>query len=253
MVILDQIRRKDYRLGSVAVFLLFGAGVLLAGLWYVQIISSRQYEESQRNQSIRTVRIPAVRGKIMDRHGSVIAKDRPTYNLVAYLEELRPHFRRAWRENRPKRKLSRDESLNLQITVRYQVVSNFVAQIGLGIPMDITPEDVQQHFNDLRALPLPVLRNLDSASVARFMEKSDQIPGFDIEVWPTRHYSEISVAHLVGHLRKDVLGKEESRAYNYRLPDFRGVIGLEQTYDNKIRGQPGTRTMLVNHLGYRQS
>ena len=45
----------------------------------------------------------------------------------------------------------------------------------------------------------------------------------------------------------------ESVTYNYRLPDFRGVIGLEQTYDEKIRGQPGTRTMLVNHLGYRQS
>ncbi len=253
MIILDQIRRKDYRLGSVAVFLLLGMGVLLAGLWYVQIISSRQYEESQRNQSIRTVRIPAVRGKIMDRHGSVIAEDRPTYNLSAYLEELRPHFRSAWRENRPKRELSRDESLKLQIEVRHQVVSNFVDRIGLDAPMEVTPEDVQRHFSKLRALPLPVMRNLDPVSVARFMEKSDQIPGFDIEVWPTRHYPEISVAHLVGHLRKDVSVKEESTAYNYRLPDFRGVIGLEQTYDDNIRGQPGTRTMLVNHLGYRQS
>ena len=253
MIILDQIRRKDYRLGSVAVFLLLGMGILLTGLWYVQIISSRQYEESQRNQSIRTVRIPAVRGKIMDRYGSVIAEDKPTYNLSAYLEELRPHFRSAWRASRPKKKLSRNESLSLQIAVRHQVVSNFVNRIGLGIPMGITSKDVQQHFNDLRALPLPVIRNLDLTSVARFMEKSDQIPGFDIEVWPTRYYPEMSVAHLVGHLRKDTSVKEESAAYNYRLPDFRGVIGLEQTFDDKIRGQPGTRTMLVNHLGYRQS
>jgi len=253
MIILEQIRRKDYRLGSVAVFLLLGMGILMTGLWYVQIISSRQYEESQRNQSIRTIRIPAVRGKIMDRHGSVIAEDQPTYSLSAYLEELRPHFRSAWRENRPKRKLSHNESLNLQIAVRHQVVSNFVARIGLDAPMEVSPEDVEKHFSELRALPLPVMSNLDPSSVARFMEKSNQIPGFDIEVCPTRHYPEISVAHLVGHLRKEVSVKEETATYNYRLPDFRGVIGLEQAYDEKMRGQPGTRTMLVNHLGYRQS
>ncbi|MBL67812.1 MAG: hypothetical protein CMO74_05070 [Verrucomicrobiales bacterium] len=253
MVVFDQIRRKDYRLGSVAVFLLMAMGVLMAGLWYVQIFSSSQYIESQRNQSMRTVRIPSVRGKIFDQHGRILAEDKPAYNLSAYLEELRPHFRKAWRENRPKRKLDAEESLQLQIQTRYQVVSNFINRARLNLPLDVNAGEIQRHFSELRALPLPVLKNLDPANVARFMELSDRIPGLDIQAWPTRHYPEISVAHLVGHLKKDNTSEEESTAYNYRLPDFRGVIGFEQTFDNKLRGHPGTRSMLVNHLGYRQS
>lgn len=253
MVILDQIRRKDYRLGSVAALLLMGMSTLLAGLWYVQIISSREHEQSQRNQSMRTVRIPAVRGKILDLHGNVLVQDQPSYNLSAYLEELRPHFRKAWRDNRPSERLSSEQRLQLEIALRYQVVTNFVNRMGLDIPMDVTSANVQRHFSELRALPLPVMKKLNSTSVARFMELSDQIPGFDIEAVPTRHYHEISVAHIVGHLKKDSSPRDESAGYNYRLPDFRGVIGLEQTFDDQLRGQPGTRSMLVNHLGYRQS
>ena len=45
---------------------LAGMGILLLGLWFVQVISYRQYAENQKAQSFRTVRIPAIRGKILD-------------------------------------------------------------------------------------------------------------------------------------------------------------------------------------------
>jgi len=38
-----------------------GIGVLLGGLWYVQVLASKRYVENQRAQSFRTVRIPAGR------------------------------------------------------------------------------------------------------------------------------------------------------------------------------------------------
>ena len=253
MVIIDQIRRKDYRLTVVGTLMLLGMTVLMSGLWYVQIVSSRQYLESQKNQSVRTVRIPSVRGKILDRHGAVLAEDRPAFTLVAYLEELRPHFRAAWREEKPKRKLSREETGELQILVRHQVVSNFVSQIQLEAPFHITPDQLQAHFLNLRALPMPLIKNLGPADVARFMEKSAEIPGLDVEAHPTRQYASIASAHLVGHVRRDIREEGEPTGYNYRLPDSIGKIGLEDTYDDKLRGQPGTRSMLVNNMGYRQS
>jgi len=253
MVTAKQITRKDYRLMVVSGVIFAGMAVLMGGLWYVQIISSRQYLKSQKNQSLRTVRIPSVRGKILDRHGSVLAEDRPAFNISAYLEELRPHFRTAWRKAKPENKLNKDKSKRLEILVRHQVVSRFVSQINLKTPFMVTPEELQHHFLNLRALPIPILKNLDSSGVAKFMEKSDKIPGLEVEAYPTRQYASVSIAHLVGHVRRDVREDEEPTGYNYRLPDYIGKIGLEDTYDDLLRGKPGTRSMLVNNLGYRQS
>ena len=40
--------------------------------------------------------------------------------------------------------------------------------------------------------------------------------------------------------------------YNYRLPDFTGATGLERTFNETLRGSAGTKSLLVNNLGYRQ-
>src|SRR6516165_9363705 len=71
-------------------------GVLLAGLWWVQVVSARDYQESLETQSFRTVRIPAVRGSILDCNHNVLAENRPTYNVSLYLEELRQPFDAAY-------------------------------------------------------------------------------------------------------------------------------------------------------------
>ena len=66
MLIFDQLKKEDPQLRVLTVTVLVGLGVLLAGLWWVQIVSARDYQESLETQSFRTVRIPAVRGSILD-------------------------------------------------------------------------------------------------------------------------------------------------------------------------------------------
>ena len=60
MFIIDQLRVQDYRLRWVAVGVLAGLGTLLLGLWWVQIFRGERYQESQKDQLYRTVRLPAV-------------------------------------------------------------------------------------------------------------------------------------------------------------------------------------------------
>ena len=62
MLIFDQLKKDDPQLRLVAVVVLGGLGVLLAGLWWVQVVSARDYQANLETQSFRTVRIPAVRG-----------------------------------------------------------------------------------------------------------------------------------------------------------------------------------------------
>jgi len=246
-------RDIDRRLYGVGGLLLLGMGILLVGLWYVQVATALVYVKDQENQSMRTVRIPAVRGNILDAQGRRLAQDRPTYVVNAYLEELRHHFREEWKNSKPEGKLTDEESVRLEIEVRHHVVRRFTDQLGLDQFMDISPEKMQDHFRDQRALPLPVIYDLSSTNIARFMENNWKVPGLELEVTSKRHYPSPSIAHITGHLRRGNSDKEESGRYNYRLPDYVGSIGLEQTCDNYLRGQPGTRSVLVNNLGYRQS
>src|ERR1017187_1375033 len=96
MLIFDELKKNDLQLRLVAMVLAGGLLVLLAGLWWVQIVSAREYESHLETQSYRTVRIPAVRGKILDRNGRVLAENRPQYNLGLYLDDLRRQFDAAY-------------------------------------------------------------------------------------------------------------------------------------------------------------
>jgi cell division protein FtsI/penicillin-binding protein 2 len=49
---------------SVLGLMLAGMGVLVGELWHLQVKNTRGFEEVRRNQSVRRVRLPAVRGKI---------------------------------------------------------------------------------------------------------------------------------------------------------------------------------------------
>ena len=246
-------RDRDSRVYHVGACLLLGTALLLGGLWYVQVATTLVYMKDQETQSMRTVRIPAVRGSILDTHGRPLAFDQPTFVVNAYLEELRHYFREEWRASQPKDDLSVEESAQLEIDVRHRVVHRFTQQLGLSQFMDISPADMQNHFVNQRALPLPVISGLSSTNVARFMENNWKVPGLELEVTPQRRYSSVNVAHLVGHLRRDNRSEQDQLNYNYRLPDYAGKLGLEKTFDAFLRGQPGTRAVEVNNRGYRQA
>jgi cell division protein FtsI/penicillin-binding protein 2 len=92
MLIFDQLTRKDPHLRAIMLIVLAGMSILVAGLWYVQVISCRHYTENEKSQAYRTVRIPAVRGKILDRDNQALAENKPNYQVSLYLDELRSQF-----------------------------------------------------------------------------------------------------------------------------------------------------------------
>ena len=92
MLVFDELKKNDPQLRLVAVMLTGGLFILLVGLWWVQVVSSRQYQSHLETQAYRTIRIPAVRGKILDREGRVLAENHASYNLNLYLDDLRVRF-----------------------------------------------------------------------------------------------------------------------------------------------------------------
>ena len=280
MIVFDQLKKNDPHLRAVTWGVLIGMAILVAGLWWVQIISYRHYSENQKAQSFRTVRIAAIRGKILDRNGAAMAENRPSYNVNLYLDELRAEFRAEYaRARKPqlvtnslpfwKRwlgfstvetkvvRLTLTQRRALEAQARYRVASNSVFQVAqrLQQPVTLSIGDFMRHYTNQLALPFPVLTNLDATQVSRLLEQSSNPPGIDLEVLPMRHYpGATTAAHALGFLLRDNRSNEGELAdFNFRLPDYRGRIGVEGSFDADLRGKAGAKSVLVNSLGYRQS
>ena len=284
MFVFDQLKREDPALRLVAFAVLAGLVTLLTGLWWTQIVRYRDYQSNLETQSFRSVRVPAPRGKILDRNRVELANNVPSYNVSLYLEELRNLFQeeyksrvnaaraalKAQREAKEKqlgRKLTKTEakayslSYASRLTIGQQsrtaAASNLAAQVAaqLQVPLNFDAEDFNSHYAKRLVLPFPIVENLEPAQVARFEERFSGAAGVDLEVQSVRVYPfQTTAAHVLGYLRRDdrsVVGEEAF--YSYRLPDYRGLIGIEGGFDEDLRGHAGGKSVLVNNLGYRQS
>ncbi|HSH93625.1 MAG TPA: penicillin-binding protein 2 [Roseimicrobium sp.] len=263
MLIFDQLKKSDPSLRVLSLLILAGITVLLGGLWFLQIISYKRYVQELTNQSFRTVRVPAVRGKILDCNGVALAENRPSYNINLYLEELRPLFQKEYSSVRSqavaqvKGKLTREQIDYLGRYARYRAASNLVMNVGytIGEPITFAEEGFRKHYDARRSLPMSVRANLPPNEVARFAETGASIPGVDLQIQSLRWYPGGSLAsHVLGHMRRsESADSDDDISFNYRLPDFEGVVGIEGTFDENLRGKAGVNTLLVNHLAYRQS
>jgi penicillin-binding protein 2 len=265
MLIFDQLRKSDPQVRQVAILILAGMGVLLGGLWYMQVIAHRRFVRDLANQSFRAVRLPGVRGKILDRNGIALAYNRASYNINLYLEEIRPAFAavytnqilKAYRARHPGRTPSRAEAIELQCEARCRTVSNIVQRVGAILKQPLSWDDgkFRRHYTNRLYLPFPVAERLSPYQVALFAEKAGLYPGLELETEPVRYYPfGRAAAHVLGHLERTPNDQvEEEEFYHYRLPEYVGKVGIEGWFDTDLRGKAGVRSLLVNSLGYRKS
>lgn len=265
MLIFEQLKNNDHRLRILSLAILAGLLILLGGLWYVQVVHQKTYENRLENQATRTVRIPAIRGKIFDRNGVVLAENRPSYNVNLYLEEIRPQFAFQYtnhvipefRRAHPNARLTSDIREELSRQARYRAVSNVVHNLSkvLHQPLQIEPKQFSRHYYERVYMPLPVLENLSTRQIALFQENPNTPSALELEVQPLRYYPFGPLAaHVLGFLnRVNQSDLEEERPYNYPLPDYKGMVGIEGAYDSVLSGQPGIKTVLVNSMNYRQA
>lgn len=263
MLIFDQLKREDPALRYISFGVLGGIAMLLVGLWWVQVVSSTRYEANLKNQSFRSVRIPALRGKILDRNNQSLAENRPRFDVNLYLEDLRPQFVLEYRSvareftNRSPGVRIRGKVLEqVNREARYRVASNLTAQITgkLQEPQILDFDRFTGHYHQKPYIPFPVIQNLLPKQVAIFAENFTGLNGVEMEIQPTRIYPNgISAAHLLGYIQRDDRpGDDEEIDYKYFQPDYAGKTGVEARFDIALRGKAGVKSLLVNNVGYRQ-
>lgn len=203
---------------------LFGA--LVFRLWNLQVAQGMEYQRRLAKQSLRSVRLPGIRGRILDRNGERMADNRPSYGVSLYLEELR----------RPG---------SLQRTI--EGVMDMLDRIAEAMdrPRQLGPQEVRQHLRRRTPLPMAAWRDLDEVAVSRFLERSSEFPGAELTVDPVRVYPNgKSACHLLGYVGRAEVptaseGEEALEKFHYYLPEMAGKSGVERRLDGVLRANAG--------------
>jgi len=216
-------------------------GVLVVRLWSLQVAKGGEYQRRLVKQSLRSVRLPGMRGRILDRNGTPLADNRPSYCLSLYLEELR----------RPG---------SVQRTVEnVMTVLDRLAEV-MDRPRSLFPKEVRLHLGRRTPLPLVAWKDLDEEAVARFMEHESEFPGVALTVEPVRVYPlEKQSCHLLGYVGRadiskllDAVDGEEVEKFHYYLPEMAGKSGVEKRLDGVLRANAGGKLEIqVDVVGFK--
>ena len=69
------------RLVVAGLLMLLAFGVLLARLYVLQIVRGEEYADKSQENFVKELRKPASRGMIVDRHGTPLVDERPSYDV----------------------------------------------------------------------------------------------------------------------------------------------------------------------------
>lgn len=233
MTLIQITDREKTRLLILGLIMFTGLGLLAFAIWFIQLGQGHVYLASQDQQSVRRVRLPTVRGKIVDRNGIYLADNQPDYGICIYLEELR-------RSDKKRQTAQKAWDLVQQL-----------AQ-AIGIEPQTTLKEINAHLYNRKPLPMPVWRHIDHKTMARFAEISMRFPAADVVLYPKRIYPcGASAGHIIGYVRTGATGEDEEQQYHYYLPDMEGKRGLEKVYNKWLAGSAGGRLVRIDVAGFK--
>lgn len=227
--------RSRPRLGLVALTALSLFGALFARLWFLQIVEGDTLDEQVTSSSQREVIIPAPRGRILDTNGLVLVDNKPStvvaVDLQAYARLSEPEQARLL------------ERLATTLNRRREPVNA------------LTVESITRLLNDQRFSPfrpVPIEEGISAEQEIYFREQADRFPAVVVKRQTVRTYPYGSLAaHVLGYVgplsaEQYAERKDDGGPKPYEQSDDIGKAGVEQHYEQYLRGTPGRRVYEVD-------
>ena len=229
----ENIELKDYlretnlihsRLIGLVVILVLLSLTLLSRVWYLQIFSHDRFDVLSKDNRVRLVPVPPVRGQIFDRNGKVLAENIPVFTLEVVPEDV--------------------EDMSRLLDELAQVV-------------ELTPNDIRKFRSLVRARPdfeAQVLKvNLSEEEVARFLVNKHRFIGAEVQPRLQRNYPYGGeLVHVLGYVgrinRRDLETIDE---HAYKGTEYIGKLGIEARYEDVLLGQVGFEQVETNAHGQR--
>jgi penicillin-binding protein 2 len=209
-------------LGFVALALF---AVLFLRLWALQVLSGQRYLAQANDNRVRTLRLEAPRGPILDRDGRVVVRNVPGTRVELWPSDLP----KTWPAQRAElRKLA------------------YVT----GVPVKEILSELDKHGDD-PLTPVVVQRGIKRQQYYYLVEHQEEFPGVRLADSFLRQYPYQSLAaQVLGYVGQ--ISPEEYKQLKkkgYQASDSVGQSGIERTYDAYLRGKDGKAQLTVDSRG----
>lgn len=198
------------------------AAILAFRLIELQVVNRDYYSTRAEENRLRLLPVPPVRGIISDRNGIILADNKPAFVLEVIPEQIK----------------DMDALLEKLKTI-----------------IQLSEAEIRRFHERVRKTPryraVPLRDNLSQIEVAAFQLDRHEYPGVDVNAKLTRSYplGEI-MAHVIGY----VGGITEQELERVDPSEYQGLsqigkVGVEKSYEDILRGSPGTKIIEANAYG----
>ena len=199
--------------------------ILLLRIAGIQLVKGEEYLLQSQSNSTTTLSMPAPRGWITDRNGELLVTNRPAF-VVTFTEVTNQ-------------------------SVDHEAIADKLTDV-----LEMTKEEILNSMDYVapqklpRYLPRQLKTDVDETVVAYITEHKDDLPGINVVVEPIREYKYGDLAvHAIGYIGSI---SEKQRDYyrnlGYRLDEKVGQDGIENSYEQYLRGTAGQRVVEVNRF-----
>jgi len=197
--------------------------LLVSRLGYLQIVQHDLYSTRSEKNRVRVEPLPPNRGLIYDRNGTLLAENRPTYNLTLVRERVD----------------DLDDTLALLVDL-------------LELPEEeIEAFQVRSRQRQRPFQPALLMSDLSEEQIARLAVNRHRLPGVEVEAQLLRYYPDAEVmAHALGYVGR--INAEELQDLDpgrYAGTHFIGKTGVERFYETELHGEAGLRKVETNARG----
>ncbi|MGM0366054.1 MAG: penicillin-binding protein 2 [Actinomycetota bacterium] len=196
--------------------------ILVLRLYFLQVMSGDLFAEKAQENIVRTKTIPAPRGNIYDRNGELLVKSIPVFAIAV----------------EPRTALASEETLRF-----------------LSRNLDIDYQSLKEKLENTNISYLEriiLAQDIDYQTLITFKENMTGLSGVEVMDIYLREYSYGSLAaHVLGYtgeIDEDTLASEKFRGV-YEGGDQIGISGIEQSYEDILKGIKGKVTYEVDPLG----
>ncbi|HZP05171.1 MAG TPA: penicillin-binding protein 2 [Terracidiphilus sp.] len=195
---------------------------LAGGLWRLQVLGAQNYQQLAEANRIRKEPIMAPRGKLFDRDNRLIVDNYPSVSCF----------------------LVREQSHRVDADLP------LIAQ-GLNLDLDQLRATLRHYRTSPGYQPIPIKEDISADEQAFIAAHKNELPeletiGVERRLYPRDGFA----AHLIGYVGEVSEEDLNNPRFAYYEPgDVVGKAGVEETYDALLRGQDGSRDVIVDSHG----
>ncbi|MGA2671666.1 MAG: penicillin-binding protein 2 [Terracidiphilus sp.] len=193
-----------------------------AGLWRLQVLGADQFRLLAEQNRIRKVPVMAARGKLFDREGRLLVDNYPSVSCFLVREQ------------------GHDVDADLPLIAR-----------GLNLDLDQLRASLRRYRAAPGYQPIPIKQDIAADEQAFIEAHRNELPELETVDEERRLYPRDGFAsHLIGYVGEVSEEMLNDPRYAYYEPgDVVGKAGVEEAYDALLRGQDGSRDVIVDSHG----